>query len=99
VFHRLTNKHILAIVEIRLQELIQRLAANNIHLEFDASLKRHIASVGYDPLFGARPLKRVIQRDVEDFLAKKMLAGELQSSQKYRLEYTPEAGVAISPVT
>ncbi len=99
VFHRLNNEHILAIVDIRLQELIKRLAANNLHFEVGDSIRGYIATAGYDPLFGARPLKRVIQRDVEDFLARKMLAGELQSSQKYRLVYEPEVGVAISPVT
>jgi len=75
VFHRLTRADLAQIVEIQLQGLIDRLAARNIALVVDDAAKQHLATVGYDPAYGARPLKRLIQRDIENHLALRLLEG------------------------
>ena len=76
VFHRLGEAHIERIVEIQVEQLRQRLAERNLGLEITDAALAHIASVGYDPDFGARPLKRVIQREISDPVALALLKGE-----------------------
>ncbi len=76
VFHRLDEAHIGRIVEIQVDQLRARLAERNLGLELTDAALAHIASVGYDPDFGARPLKRVIQREVSDPVALALLKGE-----------------------
>jgi len=76
VFHRLGEGHIERIVEIQVEQLRERLAERNLGLEITDAALAHIASVGYDPDFGARPLKRVIQREVSDPVALALLKGE-----------------------
>ena len=66
VFHRLDERHIARIVEIQVEVLRERLAERNLGLELTDAALAHIAAVGYDPDFGARPLKRVLQREVSD---------------------------------
>ncbi|PPB79701.1 ATP-dependent Clp protease ATP-binding subunit ClpB [Albidovulum inexpectatum] len=77
IFHRLTRKDMDGIVEIQLRRLQDRLAARKITLEVDEAARRWLAEEGYDPVFGARPLKRVIQRHLQDPLAEMLLAGEI----------------------
>ena len=76
MFHRLGEAHIERIVEIQVEQLRQRLAERNLGLELSEAALAHIASVGYDPDFGARPLKRVIQREISDPVALALLKGE-----------------------
>jgi ATP-dependent Clp protease ATP-binding subunit ClpB len=76
VFHRLGEAHIERIVEIQVEQLRHRLAERNLGLDLTEAALAHIASVGYDPDFGARPLKRVIQREVSDPVALALLKGE-----------------------
>ena len=64
VFHRLDEAHIERIVDIQVEQLRERLAERGLGLELTDAALAHIATVGYDPDFGARPLKRVIQREV-----------------------------------
>src|SRR5690606_11126719 len=75
IFDRLGRADMDGIVEIQLKRLEKRLAGRNVHLELDASAKTWLADEGYDPVFGARPLKRVIQRALQDQLAEMLLAG------------------------
>ncbi|MFP5332505.1 MAG: ATP-dependent chaperone ClpB [Acidimicrobiia bacterium] len=75
VFDRLHASQIRDIVDIQLRDLVTRLAQREITLELDDSAKDLLAEMGYDPAFGARPLKRVIQRELADRLAVKMLDG------------------------
>ncbi len=82
VFNRLTREHMGEIVEIQLRRLARRLEERKIYLEVDDSAKAWLADKGYDPVYGARPLKRVIQRKLEDPLAEKMLAGEIAENYK-----------------
>jgi len=77
VFSRLTRQQIRQIVDIQLEQLKRRLADRRISLELTDPAKDHLAAEGYDPVYGARPLKRMIQRLVADPLALKLLAGEL----------------------
>ncbi|MGB3317270.1 MAG: ATP-dependent chaperone ClpB, partial [Albidovulum sp.] len=78
IFHRLTRDDMDGIVEIQLRHLIKRLAGRKIALELDEAAKKWLADEGYDPVFGARPLKRVIQRHLQDPLAEMLLAGEVR---------------------
>jgi ATP-dependent Clp protease ATP-binding subunit ClpB len=77
IFDRLNRADMSGIVEIQLQRLESRLAARKIALDLDAEAKAWLAEEGYDPVFGARPLKRVIQRQLQDPLSEMLLAGEI----------------------
>ena len=77
VFDRLTRGDMGGIVDIQLARLKKRLAKQNISLELDEAAKTWLADEGYDPVYGARPLKRVIQRSLQDQLAEMLLAGEV----------------------
>ncbi|MDI3337856.1 ATP-dependent chaperone ClpB [Defluviimonas aestuarii] len=78
IFHRLTRDDMDGIVEIQLRRLVKRLAARKIALDMDEAAKKWLAEEGYDPVFGARPLKRVIQRHLQDPLAEMLLAGDVK---------------------
>jgi len=78
VFHRLTREEISEIVEIQLKSLARTVADRGIRLTWTEEAKRYLAGRGYDPTFGARPLKRLIQKEVSDALAGKILRNELQ---------------------
>ncbi len=82
VFDRLTRADMAGIVEIQLRRLEKRLAARKIGLELDQSARAWLADEGYDPVFGARPLKRVIQRALQDQLAEMILAGDVKDGDK-----------------
>ncbi|OGJ90493.1 MAG: hypothetical protein A2268_08715 [Candidatus Raymondbacteria bacterium RifOxyA12_full_50_37] len=88
VFNELTREDIRGIVEIQLRRLAGRFAARDIVLSFDASVVDRLAVIGYDPVFGARPLKRLIQTEVENFLSKQMLEGKIREKGTYQLSYT-----------
>jgi len=90
VFHRLNQKHIKQIVELRLNETVDRLSALGISAKLSPVLIDHFAACGYDPQFGARPLKRIIQRELEDALAKAILGGELIPQHSYIIAYDDE---------
>ena len=78
IFDRLTRGDMDGIVSIQLERLRSRLAQRKIELEFDDGALKWLADEGYDPVFGARPLKRVIQRALQDQLAEMMLAGDIK---------------------
>ncbi len=77
IFDRLTRGDMDGIVEIQLGLLRKRLAKQNIKLDLDEPAQKWLADEGYDPVFGARPLKRVIQRALQDQLAEMLLAGDI----------------------
>jgi ATP-dependent Clp protease ATP-binding subunit ClpC len=74
VFHALTKHQIVAIVDLEIEKVATRLADQNIHIRLTDPAKQKLADEGYDPEMGARPLKRVIQREVEDRLSDALLA-------------------------
>ena len=76
VFHALLKEQIQAIAKIQLQRLNKRLADQDIQLEISDDALDHIGKVGFDPVYGARPLKRAIQDDIETPIAEKILSGE-----------------------
>jgi ATP-dependent Clp protease ATP-binding subunit ClpB len=82
VFHSLTEEHLKTIVEIQLGNLRKRLADRHITLELSEPTREHLVRVGYDPTYGARPLKRAIQREIENPLARKLIAGEIHEGQR-----------------
>ena len=74
----LTNEEIEAIARLLVDQVIARLSERGIHLQMDASAIRHIAEAGYDTQYGARPLRRAIQRMVEDALSEQILMGNIR---------------------
>jgi ATP-dependent Clp protease ATP-binding subunit ClpB len=85
VFHNLNEEQLSAIVEVQLQRLEKRLALQNLRIELDKSAKKLLAKEGYDPQFGARPLKRTIQELLLDPLAMKLLDGGLKPGDHVRV--------------
>ena len=79
VFHSLTREQIQRIVDIKVAEVAVRLAPQDLHLELTPEARDLLASEGYNPQYGARPLRRVIQQRVEDTLCEGLLAGHFQS--------------------
>jgi ATP-dependent Clp protease ATP-binding subunit ClpB len=85
IFDRLTRDDMGGIVEIQLSRLERRLADRGVSLELDAAARQWLADEGYDPVFGARPLKRVIQRSLQDRLAEMILGGEVRDGDVVRV--------------
>jgi ATP-dependent Clp protease ATP-binding subunit ClpB len=77
VFHPLGTEQLTKIVDLRLEDLKELLAGRKITLELTAAAKQTLFTTGYDPAYGARPLKRAIQRTIQDPLAMKILDGEV----------------------
>ncbi len=92
VFHALTDEHLKQIVEIQLRGLRERLADRHIEIELTEAAKEHLVRVGYDPTYGARPLKRAIQREIETPLARQLLEGKVRERQKVIIDYDSDAG-------
>jgi ATP-dependent Clp protease ATP-binding subunit ClpB len=87
VFHALSEEHLKAIVDIQLQRLRQRLEERRIHLELTDVAKEHLVRVGYDPAYGARPLKRTIQKEIETPLGRLILGGQVRDGQTMVVDY------------
>jgi ATP-dependent Clp protease ATP-binding subunit ClpB len=101
VFHGLTEEHLKKIVDIQLRRLRERLADRHISLELTDAAKTHLVRVGYDPAYGARPLKRAIQREIENVLGRLILEGKVRDGQTVladfdgsKLTFTPQ-GAAV----
>jgi ATP-dependent Clp protease ATP-binding subunit ClpB len=89
VFHMLTKEHLRQIVDIQLNCLAQRLNGRNIKLEFTDNARKLIMDEGYDPAFGARPLKRTIQQRLENPLAAELLAGKFTDGDNIKINADP----------
>ena len=81
VFHQLTKLEIIQIVDLMIANLDDRLKAKDMGIELTVAAKELLAARGYDPLMGARPLRRTIQREIEDALSEKILFGELKAGE------------------
>jgi len=79
VFHSLTSKQLESIVDLQLEKIIKRLKEQKIVLEVSADAKKYLAKIGYDPDYGARPLKRLIQTEILDPLSLKMIEGKIET--------------------
>ncbi|MFZ2145603.1 MAG: ATP-dependent chaperone ClpB [Sedimentisphaerales bacterium] len=86
VFHMLDKEHLRQIVDIQLNYLAERLNGRNIKLKFTDSARKQIMDEGYDPAFGARPLKRTIQQRLENPLAAELLAGKFTDGDKIKID-------------
>src|SRR5690606_12960386 len=97
LFHRLERNQMGAIVDIQLGRLQKLLDTREIALEVTPAARDWLANEGYDPVYGARPLKRVIQRNVQDEMAEKLLAGEIVDGSSVKVD-AGDAGLVILPV-
>jgi ATP-dependent Clp protease ATP-binding subunit ClpB len=86
VFHSLSRDDLARIVDIQLEQLEARLADRKLTLTLTDAARRFLAERGYDPVFGARPLKRAIQHDLQDALAMAMLEGEFGEGDTVRVD-------------
>jgi ATP-dependent Clp protease ATP-binding subunit ClpB len=82
VFHPLLQEHMNGIIKIQLERLKKRLEERNISLQLEDKTIDYLAEVGYDPVYGARPLKRAIQKELETALARAILSGEIHEGQE-----------------
>ncbi len=78
VFHKLTEEDISKVCSLMLTQVCDRLTERDMHITFDDTVVAHLSAAGYDEQYGARPLRRVIQRSIEDALSEKLLAGEIR---------------------
>ena len=85
LFHRLRREDMASIVDIQIERLQKLLADRKLTLELDAAARTWLANKGYDSTYGARPLKRVIQKQVQDPLAEQILAGKIRDGQKVKV--------------
>lgn len=86
VFHSLEKKHIEEIVKLMAKTLEQRLAEQQVHFELTPAALSKIADIGYDPEYGARPIRRALQREAEDRLSEALLAGDIQKGERVTLD-------------
>jgi ATP-dependent Clp protease ATP-binding subunit ClpC len=90
VFHQLTRDQIAQIVTLELEKVIREVKAQDMYLQVTEDAKQLLARKGWDPQFGARPLRRAIQREVEDELAEEMLKGNFGSGDRILAEVNPD---------
>jgi ATP-dependent Clp protease ATP-binding subunit ClpC len=95
VFHQLTKPQIIQIVDLMLKNLDDRLHAKDMGIELTPAAKDLLAERGYDPLLGARPLRRTIQREIEDALSERILFGELKAGEIIVVDVEGEGAEAV----
>ncbi|MBR3911225.1 MAG: type VI secretion system ATPase TssH, partial [Alistipes sp.] len=86
MFEPLDRKSIEMIVDIQLREVQRMLRDNGIELVYTSAARHHIADAGFDPIYGARPIKRTIQREVVNTLSKRILAGSVDRSTPIKID-------------
>lgn len=97
VFHPLNREHLAEIVNIQLRRVMRLMEERGYRLELTPEAVQYLAEVGYDPDFGARPLKRAIQRELQDALAMHILSGDFKPGDTIRVERVPD-GLTFTPV-
>jgi ATP-dependent Clp protease ATP-binding subunit ClpB len=95
VFNRLDRKDMHAIIDIQLRRFAARLARRDILVELTPAAKDFLAETGWDPQYGARPLKRAIQRSLEDPLARQVLAGEYPPGTQLLVDRAPSGDLTF----
>jgi ATP-dependent Clp protease ATP-binding subunit ClpC len=88
IFHSLTQEHVKAIVDLQMAEISGRLAEQGLKIELTEAARDWLANEGYDPQFGARPVRRTLERYVENPLAKRLLAGEFKDGDTVVVDAT-----------
>jgi ATP-dependent Clp protease ATP-binding subunit ClpB len=100
VFHALTEADLTKIVDIQMQSLQQRLEERHIRLRITGAAKEHLVRAGYDPAYGARPLKRAIQKEIETSLSRLILKGDVRDGQTVEVDYDlSHDALKFTPVT
>ena len=90
IFHRLSQEDLARIVEIQVRHLQARLAERRIAIELTDAAKAQLARDGYDPVYGARPLKRLIQREIANPLARRLLSGDYSDGDRIEINTNGE---------
>jgi ATP-dependent Clp protease ATP-binding subunit ClpB len=98
VFHSLSREHIGQIVGIQVQHLAARLAERGLTLQLTDAAREWIATAGYDPDYGARPLKRVLQKEVADPIALAILQGKYHDGDVVLVDAAPDGGLVFDAV-
>ncbi|MDY6820561.1 MAG: ATP-dependent chaperone ClpB [Deferribacterota bacterium] len=88
VFHPLSTQHLEEIAKLMLDNFVKRVSENNIYITYDETVVKKLTQVGYDPKFGARPMRRALQKLIVNKLAEKILSGEIKSKIEYNLTYS-----------
>ncbi len=96
IFHTLTQEQVLQIVDLQMAEIAARLKENQIEIELTPAAKKWLAEQGYDPQFGARPLRRTLQKQVESPLSVKILRGEFKTGDRVLVDYDEENGLTFT---
>ncbi|HVI93479.1 MAG TPA: type VI secretion system ATPase TssH, partial [Anaeromyxobacter sp.] len=99
VFRPLSREHVGSIVEIQLARLRKLLAERQLTIELTPAAREAIADAGYDPVYGARPLKRAIQRMIQDPLATKLLKGEFKAGDHIVVDEAPDGNITFKKGT
>ena len=90
IFHPITPKMLKLIVDLEIKKIQQRLTQKNIKLTLTLEAKKYLAQKGYDPAYGARPLKRIIQNEILDELAMEIIEGKIKEGEKIRVDLKKE---------
>ena len=97
LFRALSREHLREVVDIQLQTLRKRLAEKNIQIEVTDEAKAKLAEEGFDPVLGARPLKRVIQRRIQNVMALRILRGEIKEGERVMIDVGPNGDLIFTP--
>ncbi|MBV9292700.1 MAG: ATP-dependent Clp protease ATP-binding subunit [Frankiales bacterium] len=97
VFHQLTEDNIVEIVDLMIDRVDAQMKNRDMAIELTSDAKKLLAKKGYDPVLGARPLRRTIQREIEDILSEKILYGELQAGQIVVVDVEDDPDGTASP--
>ncbi|CAM06357.1 ATP-dependent Clp protease ATP-binding subunit ClpB [Saccharopolyspora erythraea NRRL 2338] len=95
VFHALSTEELTSIVDIQVERLAQRLAQRRLVLDVQPAARDWLALNGFDPVFGARPLRRLVQSAIGDQLAKKLLGGEIREGDKVRVDTNDDSSALV----
>ncbi|WP_092484402.1 ATP-dependent Clp protease ATP-binding subunit [Desulfoscipio geothermicus] len=98
VFHSLSQEHIKDIVGLMVQEVAKRLADNDIAIEVSEAAKEYLAREGFDENYGARPLRRAIQKEIEDRLSEEMLRGTFKRGDRVRIDKEADGGLQVEKI-
>jgi ATP-dependent Clp protease ATP-binding subunit ClpC len=99
VFHELDEDQLRKIVDLMVKDLENRMAERKIGLELTEKAKSWLAKEGYDPVYGARPLRRVIERNVENPLSSMVLRGEIKEGDTVKVDLSKEEKLTFKPKT
>jgi ATP-dependent Clp protease ATP-binding subunit ClpB len=95
LFKPLTLPEIEKVVDLLVADLRHRLADRRLHLRLTEAARRHVAAEGFDPVYGARPLRRHLQREVETRIGRALLAGDVADGATIVVDHTDDAGLTV----